>query len=41
MLTRVQLIRVEAQYLRARTALAMAARGRGSRRFLAVARAGA
>ena len=40
-LTRVQVIRIESLYLRARSALAMAARRRRSRRFLSVARAGA
>ena len=40
-LTRVQVMRVESLYLRARTALAMAARHGSSRRFLSVARAGA
>jgi serine/threonine protein kinase/tetratricopeptide (TPR) repeat protein len=41
MLTRVQIIRVESLYLRARCALAMAAENRNSRRFLSVARANA
>jgi tetratricopeptide (TPR) repeat protein len=41
MLTRVQVIRVEAVYLRARSALAMAAANRNVRRFLSIARAGA
>jgi eukaryotic-like serine/threonine-protein kinase len=41
MLTRVQLIRVEALYLRSRVALAMAARNRSSRQFLSIARSGA
>ena len=41
LLTRVQVIRIESLYLRARSALAMAADGTGSsRRFLSVARAG-
>jgi hypothetical protein len=38
LLTRVQVIRVEARYLRARVALAMAARPGASPRFLAIAR---
>jgi tetratricopeptide (TPR) repeat protein len=41
LITRVQVFRVEALYLRARSALAIAARNRSSPRFLAVARAGA
>ena len=41
LITRVQVFRVESLYLRARSALAMAAGNRGSRRFLSVARAGA
>jgi hypothetical protein len=41
LLTRVQLIRVESLYMRARAALAMAASGGSSRRLLRVARAGA
>jgi eukaryotic-like serine/threonine-protein kinase len=41
LITRVQVFRVESLYLRARSALAMAARNGGSRRFLSVARAGA
>ena len=41
LLTRVQVLRIESLYLRARGALAMAARNRSSRRFLSVARAGA
>ena len=41
LLTRVQVLRVESLYLRARCALAMAARGGSSRRFLSIARAGA
>ena len=40
-LTRAQVIRIESLYLRARCALALAARNRSSRRFLSVARAGA
>ena len=40
-LTRVQIIRIESLYLRARCALAMAAGNKSSRRFLSVARAGA
>jgi hypothetical protein len=40
-LRHVQLLRIESCYLRARSALAMAAANRGSRRFLAVARADA
>jgi hypothetical protein len=39
--TRAQVIRIESLYLRARCALALAARNRSSRRFLSVARAGA
>ncbi len=41
MLTRVQVMRIESLYLRARSALAMAARHGPRRRFLSVARAGA
>jgi hypothetical protein len=41
LITRVQVFRVEALYLRARSALAIAARNKSSPRFLAVARAGA
>ena len=41
LLTRVQILRIEALYLRSRVALAMAARNLNSRRFLSVARAGA
>ena len=41
LMTRVQVFRIESIYLRARSALAMAASNRGSRRFLSVARAGA
>jgi hypothetical protein len=41
LLTHVQVLRVESLYLRARCALAMAARRRRSRRFLSIARAGA
>jgi eukaryotic-like serine/threonine-protein kinase len=41
LITRVQVFRVESLYLQARSALAMAASNRGSRRFLSVARAGA
>jgi hypothetical protein len=41
LLTYVQVLRVESLYLRARCALAMAARHRRSRRFLSIARAGA
>ena len=41
LITRVQVFRVESLYLRARSALAIAARNRSSPRFLAVARAGA
>jgi len=41
LITRVQVFRVEALYLRARSALAIAATNRSSPRFLAVARAGA
>jgi hypothetical protein len=41
LLTHIQLFRVESLYLRARCALAMAARHRNSRRFLFIARAGA
>jgi hypothetical protein len=41
LLTRVQLIRIEFFYLRARSALAMAGRSSSSRRFLSLARAGA
>ena len=40
-LTRIQVLRVESLYLRARSALAMAARHGSGRRFLSVARAGA
>jgi hypothetical protein len=40
-LTRLQVIRVESLYLRARSALAMAAGNKNSRRFLSVARADA
>jgi hypothetical protein len=40
-LTRAQVIRIESIYLRARCALALAARDMSSRRFLSVARAGA
>jgi hypothetical protein len=40
-ITRVQVVRIESLYLRARTALAMAARIKGSYQFLSVARAGA
>ena len=40
-LTRIQVLRVESLYLRARSALAMAARHGSDRRFLPVARAGA
>jgi eukaryotic-like serine/threonine-protein kinase len=40
-LTRAQVIRIESFYLRARCALALAARNKSSRRFLSVARAGA
>ena len=40
-LTRVQFIRIESLYLRARAALAMAGSSGSSRRFLSVARAGA
>ena len=39
LLTRVQVLRVEARYLRARVALAMAVAHGGSRRFLSIARA--
>jgi hypothetical protein len=41
LLTRVQLIRIEAHYLKARSAIAMAARGTERRRFLAIARTAA
>jgi hypothetical protein len=42
LLTSVQMIRIESQYMRARAALAMAALGhRNARRFLSIARAGA
>jgi eukaryotic-like serine/threonine-protein kinase len=41
LITRVPVFRVESPYLHARSALAMAARNGGSRRFLSVARAGA
>jgi hypothetical protein len=41
LITRVQIFRVESLYLRARSALAIAAGNRGSRRFLSVARAAA
>jgi predicted Ser/Thr protein kinase/tetratricopeptide (TPR) repeat protein len=41
LMTRVQVFRIESIYLRARSALAMAARDRRSRRFLSTARAGA
>ncbi len=41
LMTRVQVFRIESVYLRARSALAMAARRGDSRRFLSVARAGA
>jgi hypothetical protein len=41
LLTRVQLIRIELLYLRARSALAMAGRSSSCRRLLSVARAGA
>ena len=41
MLTRVQALRIESIYLRARCALAMASANRSRRRFLSVARAGA
>jgi hypothetical protein len=41
LLTRVQILRIEALYLRSRVALAMAAKNPNSRRFLSVARAGA
>ena len=41
LITRVQVVRIESLYLRARGALAMAASNSGSRRFLSVARAGA
>jgi tetratricopeptide (TPR) repeat protein len=40
LITRVQVFRVESLYLQARSALAMAARNGGSRRFLSMARAG-
>jgi hypothetical protein len=40
-LTRIQVMRVESHYMRARSALAMAACNRSSRRFLSVARTGA
>ena len=39
LMTRVQVIRIESHYLRARCALALAAQGGSSRRFLSVARA--
>ena len=41
LLTRVRVLRVESLYLRARCALAMAAKHRSSRRLLSIARAGA
>jgi hypothetical protein len=41
LITRVQVVRVESLYLQARSALAMADRNKGSRRFLSVARDGA
>ena len=41
LLNRIQVLRIEAHYLRSRCALAMAAKGRHARRFLSVARAGA
>jgi hypothetical protein len=40
-MTRIQVIRIETLYLRARSALAMAAANGDSRRFLSIARAGA
>jgi hypothetical protein len=41
LITRIQVVRIEALFLQARSALAMAAGNNGSRRFLSVARAGA
>jgi eukaryotic-like serine/threonine-protein kinase len=41
LLTRVQVLRVEALYLRSRVALAMAAENESARRFLSIARAAA
>jgi eukaryotic-like serine/threonine-protein kinase len=41
LLTQIQVFRIETHYMRARSALAMAASGRSPHRFLAIARAGA